>query len=75
MTVRGAALVLALAVSLSAAGTAFEPQRNVMRIAAGLDGGGSVAADGAGDVSVTWRAPDLHSQGEENRRVWVARSR
>jgi hypothetical protein len=31
-------------------GTAFEPQRNVIQAAAGLNGGGSVAADDAGNV-------------------------
>jgi hypothetical protein len=57
------------------AGSGFEPQRNVMQVAAGLDGGGSVAADGSGNVYVAWHAPDLNTQGEENRRVWIARSR
>lgn len=59
---------------LNDAGTAFEPERNVMQIAAGLDGGGSVAADGFGNVYVTWHAPGPGAQGEDNRRVWVARS-
>lgn len=57
---------------LSDDGTAFEPQRNVIRSAAGLDGGGSVAADGAGNVYVFWHAPDPGTKGEGNRRVWVA---
>ena len=57
------------------AGTAFEPQRNVMQVAAGLDGGGSLAADQTGSVYVAWHAPDVDAHGEENRRVWVARSR
>jgi hypothetical protein len=55
-------------------GTAFEPQRNLIQTAAGLDGGGSVCADDAGNVWVTWHAPDPGSKGEENRRVWLARS-
>jgi hypothetical protein len=55
-------------------GTAFEPQRNVIREAGGLDGGGSVYADDAGNVGVTWHAPIPNLTGEENRRVWVARS-
>ena len=52
-------------------GTAFEPQRNVLQFAAGVDGGASVAADRSGNVYVVWHAGD----GEPNRRVWVARSR
>jgi hypothetical protein len=55
-------------------GIAFEPERNVMRRAYGLDGGGSVAADQAGNVFVAWHAPEPGKQGEENRRVWVAHS-
>jgi hypothetical protein len=55
------------------AGTAFEPQKNVMQFAVGLDGGGSVAADQAGNVYLVWHGnPDKN--GEVNRRVWVARS-
>jgi hypothetical protein len=57
---------------LNDAGTAFEPQRNLIRSAVGLDGGGSVAADGAGNVYVVWHAPDPGKKGEGNRRVWVA---
>ena len=53
--------------------TAFEPQRNVMQSADGLDGGGSIAADRAGNVYVAWHGHG-GGQGEENRRVWVARS-
>jgi hypothetical protein len=34
--------------------TAFEAQRNVMQFAAGLDGGGTVAADSQGRVFVAW---------------------
>ena len=59
---------------LNGAGTAFEPQKNVMQFAVGLDGGGSVAADQSGNVYVVWHGnPDKN--GEVNRRVWVARSR
>jgi hypothetical protein len=54
------------------AGTAFEPQRNIIRSAFGLDGGGSVAADQAGNVYVTWHAPEPDTKGEASRRVWVA---
>ncbi len=55
-------------------GTAFEPQRNVIASAKGLDGGGSVAADGSGNVYMVWHAPEPGAKGEERRRVWVARS-
>ena len=55
-------------------GTAFEPERNVIRTAYGLDGGGSLAADRAGNVYVFWHAPAPGTKGEENRHVWVARS-
>src|SRR5437899_2508046 len=37
--------------------TAFEPQRNVITYAYGLDGGSSVAADPQGNVFVVWHAP------------------
>ena len=42
---------------LNDAGDAFEPQRNVIQRRPGLDGGGSVAADGEGNVYVAWHAP------------------
>ncbi|MBS1806653.1 MAG: hypothetical protein JST84_00510 [Acidobacteria bacterium] len=53
--------------------TAFEAQRNVMQFSAGLDGGGSVAADKSGNVFVVWHG-NGEQTGEEHRRVWVARS-
>jgi hypothetical protein len=58
-------------------GTAFEPQRNVVRGSWALDGGGSVAADGAGNIYVAWHAQpaEVASGDEGTRRVWVARSR
>jgi hypothetical protein len=59
---------------LNDAGTAFEPERNVIQSAVGLDGGGSVAADGAGNVYVVWHAPEPNTKGEASRCVWVARS-
>jgi hypothetical protein len=59
-------------------GTGFEPQRNLMLTGSGLDGGGTVAADSAGNVYVTWHAQgqaDGHAlEGEAHRRVWMARS-
>lgn len=59
---------------LDAARNAFEPQRNLIHNAWGIDGGGSVAADRAGRVYVLWHAPIPGKTGEENRRVWVAAS-
>lgn len=53
--------------------TGFEPQRNVMQFSGGLDGGGSVAADNGGNVYVAWHGRG-DREGEENRRVWLARS-
>jgi hypothetical protein len=53
--------------------TGFEPERNVMQFATGLDGGSSVAADDFGNVYVTWHV-NRESNGEAHRRVWVARS-
>lgn len=52
-------------------GTAFEPQRNVVQYATGLDGGGSVAADQAGNVYVAWHAGE-EAQGDKARQVFVA---
>lgn len=54
-------------------GGEFEPQRNVVTQAFGLDGGGTVAADAHGRVSVLWHA-DAGEGGEERRRVWMAAS-
>lgn len=50
----------------------FEPQRNVIHKAYGLDGGGSVAADLEGNVYVAWHSGD--GTGEENRRVCLTHS-
>lgn len=57
-------------------GTAFEPQRNLMTRTSALDGGGTVAADGDGNVYVAWhgRAEDA-PDGEMGRRMFVARSK
>ena len=54
-------------------GTAFEPERNVMQYATGLDGGGTVAADGAGNVYVAWHA-DAGAKSEAARQVFLAKS-
>ena len=57
------------------AGDAFESQRNLISRRAGLDGGGSVAADAEGNVYVAWHAPDNPRQHEEEKRhIWVVRS-
>jgi hypothetical protein len=58
----------------NAAGTAFEPQRNVVQFATGLDGGGSVAADPFGRVYVAWHAGGPYGNDEVHRRVWITRS-
>jgi hypothetical protein len=60
---------------LNDAGKAFELQRNVIRAAFGLDGGGTVAADPAGNVYVAWHASEPDTRGEASRCVWVAVSR
>ena len=60
---------------LNDAGTSFEADRDLITYAAGLDGGGSVAADDAGDVYVVWHAPKSADEEEEtNRAVFLARS-
>ena len=59
----------------NAAGTAFEPQRNLTRRSYGLDGGGSIAVDAGGNVYAAWQAqPAGGVGGEDHRTVWVARS-
>jgi hypothetical protein len=61
---------------LDEAGTAFEPQRGLMQHTVNLDGGGTVAADGTGNVYVAWHANDMRNTGrtEADRAVWIARS-
>ncbi len=56
------------------AGTAFEPQRSLIRTASGIDGGGALAADRAGNVFVFWHAPMPGGKSEADRRVWMTRS-
>lgn len=58
---------------LNDAGDQFEPQRNLVTTHAGLDGGGSVAADPDGNVYVAWHAPQT-DRTETDRQVWLARS-
>jgi hypothetical protein len=56
-------------------GASFEPQRNLMTATRHLDGGSSVAADERGHVFVAWHGNALDgAEGEEARRVWLARS-
>jgi hypothetical protein len=59
-------------------GQSFEPQRNLMQTATGLDGGGAVAADLDGNVYVTWHAQGQRNaqpiEGEGHRRAWIAHS-
>ena len=60
---------------LNGARTAFEPERNVITYAYGLDGGSSVAADSEGNVYITWHAAQPGSTDDENgRTVFVVRS-
>jgi hypothetical protein len=60
---------------LNEAGTAFEPERDLMTGTMGLDGGGSVAADGQGNVYVMWHgAKPGNTRGEAGRSLFVARS-
>src|SRR5262245_47264952 len=60
---------------LNDASKAFEPERDVITVARGLDGGGSVAADNQGNVFVFWHAPKPgNTNGEAGRAVFVARS-
>jgi hypothetical protein len=57
-------------------GKAFVPQRNLMQRTSALDGGGTIAADRAGNVYVAWhgRTEDA-GPGEAGRRMWVVRSK
>lgn len=60
---------------LKADGSGFEPERNVLTYAGGLDGGGSVAADRQGNVYVAWHAPKPgNKDGEAGRAVYIAQS-
>jgi hypothetical protein len=59
---------------LDSSRVAFEPQRNIVQAAIGLDGGGAIAADDRGRVFVAWHAGGPTSKGEGDRRVWLAGS-
>jgi hypothetical protein len=54
---------------LNDAGTAFEEQRDLMRQTEVPDGGGTVAADGAGNVYVVWHGQRKGVRGEDQRQV------
>jgi hypothetical protein len=59
----------------NADGTAFEPQRNVMRASYDLDGGGSLTVDPNRRIYVVWHANGTaDAPGEAHRRVWIAQS-
>jgi hypothetical protein len=54
---------------LNDAGTAFEEQRNLMWKTQVLDGGGTVAADGVGNVYVVWHGQRKGVRAEDKRQV------
>jgi hypothetical protein len=58
---------------LSGDGASFEPQRNLITWAGGIDGGGTVTADPAGNVYVFWHAL-AEATDEAGRAVFMARS-
>ncbi|HVR36224.1 MAG TPA: hypothetical protein VMS21_10285 [Methylomirabilota bacterium] len=71
----GHAMAPMLYTRMNDSGTGFEPERDVITSARGLDGGGSVAADPQGNVYVFWHAPGPGgAEGEAGRAVFVARS-
>ncbi len=56
-------------------GAAFEPARDLMQVTTDLDGGGTVAADDAGNVWVAWHGTRKTGDHDEaHRQVWIARS-
>lgn len=60
---------------LNDAGVAFEAERNLMTCTTALDGGGTVAADGAGRVFVAWHGRTSGAPaGEDARRFFITRS-
>ena len=74
-TIKGKEATPLLYTRLNDSGIAFEPERNLITYAAGLDGGSSVAADRQGNVYVAWHASHPgNTNGEAGRAVFVARS-
>lgn len=59
---------------LDDAGTAFEPQRNLMTRTFNLDGGASIASDETGRVYVAWHANTVAGQDEGARQVFLSTS-
>jgi hypothetical protein len=54
---------------------AFEPERNLITSARGLDGGGAITADAHGNVLAFWHAPRPgNTNGESGRALFVSRS-
>ncbi len=50
----------------------FEPQRNIMKTSYALDGGGSIAVDGRGQVYIAWHASKTSPpKGETGRAVFL----
>ena len=59
----------------TAEGAAFEPQRNLNAHVYSIDGGGTVAADGAGNVYAAFHGnKEGEARGEDHRKVWLTRS-
>lgn len=53
----------------------FEPQRNMMKTSYALDGGGSIAVDGQGQVYIAWHASKTSPpKGETGRAVFMVTS-
>jgi len=76
-TIAGEEAIPLLYTRLNEAGSAFEPERNLITAAHGLDGGSSIAADSFGNVYAAWHAkiPGFPNDGsEEHRAVFVSRS-
>lgn len=60
---------------LDDSGKSFEPQRNLINFAGGLDGGGSIIADAKGNVRVFWHgAPATNTLGEPGRALFLKAS-
>jgi hypothetical protein len=74
VSINGKATAPLLFTRLNDEGTGFEPERNLITFAAGLDGGSSVAADPQGNVYAVWHASPPGTEEESSRAVFVARS-
>jgi hypothetical protein len=58
---------------LNDAGAAFEPERTVNHVSWGADGA-TLAADTSNNVYVFWHAQPPGGKGEDDRRLWMAKS-